>query len=47
MKKLIFILSLTCFLSCTTHETNLEDITEEVISKQRGVVIDIEPGQKK
>jgi hypothetical protein len=32
---------------CMSRETNLEDITEQVESKGKGVIIDIEPGQKK
>jgi hypothetical protein len=44
MKYLTFLLLL---MGCAPKETSLEDVTEEVISKDRGVTIDIEPGQKR
>lgn len=44
---MISILLCVCLFFGCNHSTNLEDISEEVISKGRGVTIDIEPGQKK
>jgi hypothetical protein len=44
----VLLCSLTVLLcSCSAKASNLEDITEEVISKDRGVIVDIEPGTKK
>lgn len=44
---ILLIITFTLMFGCMPHQDNLEDITEEVVSKGRGVTIDIEPGQKK
>lgn len=40
-------LLLLILFGCTTHETSLDDLAESVETHEKGVTIDIEPGEKK
>ena len=43
---MLFMLILAILASCQSRPGNLEDVSQEVIQKDRGVIIDIEPGKK-
>lgn len=43
MKK--YLIPLILLTACVPHSHDLESVSEEVITKDRGVVIDIEPGK--